>query len=153
MVSKETLSRNWQNRTLWLNDPDCIVLSQSRVFGTGIEMTEDEFDFMAAYIFASGGNILSGDDLPGLSPKRADLLRRLIKLQGGTAQFDGNDFSLGRTEYQGHRYLTLLNAEDSAKEFDIPAGPDGYLDIILMKRGHRRKIVLPPHSGKILEIL
>ena len=153
MVSKETLSRNWQNRTLWLNDPDCIVLSQSRIFGTGIEMTEDEFDFMAAYIFASGGNILSGDDLPGLSPKRADLLRRLIKLQGGTAQFDGNDFSLGRTEYQGHRYLTLLNAEDSAKEFDIPAGPDGYLDIILMKRGHRRKIVLPPHSGKILEIL
>lgn len=125
MVSKETLSRNWQNRTLWLNDPDCIVLSQSRIFGAGIEMTEDEFDFMAAYIFASGGNILSGDDLPGLSPKRADLLRRLIKLQGGTAQFDGNDFSLGRTEYQGHRYLTLLNAEDSAKEFDIPAGPDG----------------------------
>lgn len=153
MVSKETLSRNWQNRVLWLNDPDCILLSQSRLFGNNADLTEEEFDFMAAYIFASGGNILSGDDLPRLSPKRADLLRRLIKLQGGTAQFDGNDFSVGRTEYQGHRYITLLNAEDNAKEFDIPAEPDGYLDIISMKREHRRQIVLPPHSGKILEIL
>ena len=68
-TARQNLSRNWQNGRLWWNDPDAIVL-------TG-ELSEDEFRFHATVIYASGGMILSGDDLTTITPPRLAMLRKL----------------------------------------------------------------------------
>ena len=57
-IARETFYRNWQNNNLWLNDPDCIVLQNQQVTAVAPE----EFMFHAAYIYASGGMRLAGDD-------------------------------------------------------------------------------------------
>ena len=54
-TARQNLMRNWQNGRLWWNDPDAIVL-------TG-DLPEEEFRFHATAIYATGGMILSGDDL------------------------------------------------------------------------------------------
>ena len=68
-TARQNLSRNWQNGRLWWNDPDAIVL-------TG-ELSEDEYRFHATVIYASGGMILSGDDLTTITPARLAMLRKL----------------------------------------------------------------------------
>src|SRR4029079_174252 len=68
-TARQNLQRNWQNGRLWWNDPDAVVL-------TG-RLTEDEFQFHATAIFASGGMILSGDDLTKISEHKLAMLRKL----------------------------------------------------------------------------
>ena len=80
-----TCSRNWQNGRLWWNDPDAIVLAG--------DLTDAECQFHATAIYASGGMVLSGDDLTKLPPARAAMLRKLLPPTGVAAAFD--DASLG----------------------------------------------------------
>src|SRR5207245_1328262 len=58
-TAKENLSRNWQNGKLWWNDPDCVLL-------TG-KLSPNEYRFHATAIYATGGMLLSGDDLTKVS--------------------------------------------------------------------------------------
>jgi alpha-galactosidase len=88
-TARENLSRNWQNGTLWWNDPDCLLL-------TG-DLPEDEFLFHATALLASGGMILSGDDLTRISPERLKILRRLVSASADAARLDG-ELSLGVTK-------------------------------------------------------
>ena len=62
-TARQNLMRNWQNGRLWWNDPDAVVL-------TG-DLPDNEFRFHATAIFASGGMILSGDDLTAIPPDTA----------------------------------------------------------------------------------
>ncbi len=78
-TARQNLSRNWQNGRLWWNDPDAIVL-------TG-ELSEDEFRFHATAIYASGGMILSGDDLTTITPPRLAMLKKLQPPTGRAARF------------------------------------------------------------------
>ena len=59
------LSRNWQNGRLWWNDPDCVLL-------TG-DLTDNEYQFHATTIYATGGMVLSGDDLTKISAAVGDV--------------------------------------------------------------------------------
>src|ERR1017187_2429190 len=53
--SRQNLLRNWQNGKLWWNDPDAVTLSGA--------MPMEEYRFHAGAIMASGGLVISGDDL------------------------------------------------------------------------------------------
>src|SRR5260370_29013359 len=55
MTARQNLSRNWQNGRLWWNDPDAVVPAGG--------LTDAECQFHATAIYASGGLVLSGDDL------------------------------------------------------------------------------------------
>ena len=88
-TARQNLMRNWQNGRLWWNDPDAIVL-------TG-DLPENEFRFHATAIFASGGMILSGDDLTAIPPARLAMLRRLEPPTGVAARFDDEYAAGGRS--------------------------------------------------------
>ena len=66
-TARQNLSRNWQNGRLWWNDPDAIVLSGP--------LTDEEARFHATAVFATGGMLLSGDDLTVLDEPRLAMLR------------------------------------------------------------------------------
>lgn len=109
-VAAENLHRAWQNGTLWWNDPDAVVLMG--------EMPENEFLFHAAATYATGGMLLSGDDLTRISPERKALLDRL-RPTGRAAAFDA-ELRAGRMKLDGREILFALNWDDAPAPAGIP---------------------------------
>ena len=104
-TARQNLSRNWQNGRLWWNDSDAVVL-------TG-DLPDNEFEFHATAIYASGGMILSGDDLTKISERKLAMLRKLQPPTGVAARFDDNSFRVGRIDVSRRRQVvSLLNWED-----------------------------------------
>ena len=86
-TARQNLSRNWQNGRLWWNDPDAVVLAS--------DLTDAECQFHATAIYASGGMVLSGDDLTKLPPARAAMLRKLLPPTGVAAAFEDDTLRVG----------------------------------------------------------
>ena len=105
-TARQNLSRNWQNGRLWWNDSDAIVL-------TG-DLPDNEFQFHATAIYASGGMILSGDDLTKINEQKLAMLRKLQSPTGVAARFDDDSFRVGRIDLPKRRQVvSLLNWEDA----------------------------------------
>ncbi len=120
-IGKENLLRGWQNGRLWWNDPDCILLTDdgadvmdpagnnTRDKNKIPQMSEDEFHFHAATIFASGGLLLSGDDLTKITPVRLAILKKLIPSTGTAARFNSENFEVGVTDMKGYKVFSVFN--------------------------------------------
>ena len=52
------------------------------------ELPEDEFQFHATAIYATGGMVLSGDDLTKIPEPRLAMLKKLLPPTGVAAEFD-----------------------------------------------------------------
>jgi alpha-galactosidase len=72
-TAQQNLLRNWQNGRLWWNDPDAVCLAG--------DLPEHEFLFHATAIYATGGMVLSGDDLSTMPDARMAMLRKLLPPQ------------------------------------------------------------------------
>ena len=110
-TARQNLSRNWQNGRVWWNDPDAVVL-------TG-DLSDDEFRFHATSIYATGGMLLSGDDLTKISPARRDMLRRLQPPTGVPARFAERSLRVGTVELKDRRVVCLLNWDDTPQTFSF----------------------------------
>ena len=147
-LARQNLGRNWQNGRLWWNDPDAVVL-------TG-DLSEEEFRFHATSVYASGGMILSGDDLTAISPQRLEMLRQLQPPTGRAARFADESLRVGLTELPGRRAVCLLNWEDGPRtlSFSVP----GAHRVRELWTGEDRgrhaggpgSIELPGRSGRVL---
>ena len=113
-TARQNLMRNWQNGRLWWNDPDAIVL-------TG-ELPENEFRFHATAIYATGGMILSGDDLTQIPESRLAMLRELEPPTGVAARFADDSLQVGTVDLDGRRAICLLNWSDMPRRlsFSLP---------------------------------
>ena len=100
-TARQNLMRNWQNGRLWWNDPDAIVL-------TG-ELPDNEFRFHATAIYATGGMILSGDDLTTISAPRLEMLRKLEPPTGIAATFADGGLQVGVADLNDRLAFCLLN--------------------------------------------
>ena len=121
-IGRQNLLRGWQNGRFWWNDPDCVLLSSGRVMdnsatATGtISLPDQEVLFHATTIHASGGMLLSGDDLPALSPDRVAMLRKLIPPPKRSASFTDETLTVGRVPHNQGEYLYLFNWGDQPAE-------------------------------------
>lgn len=148
-VAGENLHRAWQNGRLWWNDPDALVL-----MGT---MPDNEFLFHAAATFATGGMLLSGDDLTKLPPERVALLKKL-RPTGHAAAFDA-DFQIGRMRLKDREFVFALNWTDGPQDvaFELGTKPANVRDFLtgedLRQRSGRYSVAgLSAHSAKVFEI-
>jgi alpha-galactosidase len=147
-TARQNLLRNWQNGRLWWNDPDAVVL-------TG-DLGEDEFLFHATAVYATGGMLLSGDDLTAISPARMAVLRRLHPPTGVPARFEDDSFRVGEVALPDRRVFCLLNWEDSSATLSF--GLTGRHRIRELWTGADLGIheggtvthVLPGHAGRAL---
>jgi alpha-galactosidase len=118
-IGRENLLRGWQNGKLWWNDPDCVVLfdtpSKSSA-GKPPRVPLREYQFHATTIFASGGMLLSGDDLTQIPPDRAAMLRKLLPPAGICARFENEAFEVGETRLSGREMFSLFNWGDEPKD-------------------------------------
>lgn len=149
-IARENLSRNWQNAKLWWNDPDCVLLSGN--------LTEDEFRFHATAVYASGGLILSGDDLTKLTAERMAWLKKLLPPTGVAAEFADDTFRVGYIPLKGRTDVCVFNETDEPLRINVPLQRPG--DVTDFWTGenmgtHRTAIaleVLPPHSARLFQV-
>jgi alpha-galactosidase len=103
-TAKENLCRAWQNGKLWWNDPDTLLL-------TG-DLPANEFQFHASVILATGGLVLSGDDIPKLKPAALATIKKLLPPSGVAAQFEDDTFAVGSAVVRGQTRVFLFNWTD-----------------------------------------
>lgn len=148
-TAQQNLLRNWQNGRLWWNDPDAICLAG--------ELPEHEFLFHATAIYATGGMLLSGDDLTAIPAARMALLKKLLPPTGVPAVFEDETLRAGTTTLPGKRMVCLFNWTEApatlsaklarpARVSDFWTGePLGRKDGAITIAG------MPPHSARLLE--
>ena len=108
-TARQNLSRNWQNGRLWWNDPDALCLAGDLPLG--------EFRFHATAIYASGGMLLSGDDLTKIPPDRLEMLRKLLPPTGVAARFEDDALTVGTVMLPNARMVCCFNWEESERSF------------------------------------
>ncbi|MGH9969026.1 MAG: glycoside hydrolase family 36 protein [Pyrinomonadaceae bacterium] len=111
-TARQNLKRNWQNGQLWWNDPDAVVL-------TG-DLPEDEFCFHATTIYATGGMILSGDDLTKISQERLAMLRKLQPPTGVAARFSDDTLRVGTIKFPDREVFCVFNWENTPQKISLP---------------------------------
>ncbi|PSL47250.1 alpha-galactosidase [Chitinophaga niastensis] len=144
---RENLYRSWQNGRLWWNDPDCLVL-------TG-DMPDNEFNFHAALLYATGGMMLSGDDLTKISPERLNILRKAVPPTAQAVAFDNTNFEVGKVTTAAGKYIVLLNWQSSPQKLQVK--PDKPCEVInywtgksLGKYTGSFSIEMKGHDGMVL---
>jgi alpha-galactosidase len=110
-TARQNLQRNWQNGRLWWNDPDAVVL-------TG-DLSEEAFRFHATAIYATGGMILSGDDLTKISTEKLDMLRKLQPPTGQAARFADDSLRVGTIKFPDKEIVCLFNWDDAPRKISI----------------------------------
>jgi alpha-galactosidase len=91
-------------------------------------ITNDEFAVNAAYTMASGGMVLSGDDVSGLRKENIELLRRLLPPTQVAAEFEDDTFTVGKAKINDEKAIIyIFNYEDKEKE--IIASIDGKAEV------------------------
>jgi alpha-galactosidase len=165
-TARMNLNRNWQNGRLWWNDPDCVVLTGN--------LPEDEYHFHAAAVYATGGMLLSGDDLTRIPPQRLALLKKLLPPTGVAAEFEDDSLRVGTIPLEGRTVVCLLNWDDRLRTFKVrldrpyrvtdiwtgeeikrpvppPPGAGAAVEGSLSKRGDAVEVKdVPGHSGRLL---
>lgn len=147
-TGRENLYRGWQNGRFWWNDPDCVLL-------TG-DLPDNEFLFHATLLYASGGMLLSGDNMPTLSPERVAMLRKMVPATGVCARFADETFSVGEIRLRGKNHWVLLNWSDTPARRTIPLIrpthlTDFWTNTDLGIYTSDCTLELPAHSARLLE--
>jgi alpha-galactosidase len=146
--ARQTLNRNWQNGQLWWNDPDAVLL-------TG-ELSDQEFQFHATATYASGGMVLSGDDLTKISPQRLAILQELLPPTGIAAEFENDSLQAGFIKLKDRPMVCVFNWDDAARtaSFRLPKASqirDYWSGADLGRHNGDFEIKdMPPHSARLL---
>ncbi len=147
-TAQQNLLRNWQNGRLWWNDPDAIVL-------TG-DLPENEFLFHATAIYATGGMLLSGDDLTRIADARMAMLKKLLPPTGVPAVFEDENLRAGTVTLPGKRMICLFNWTDAPMTLSARlARPSAITDFWSGAPLGRQDVVtiedMPARSARLLE--
>jgi alpha-galactosidase len=149
-TAQQNLLRNWQSGRLWWNDPDAVVL-------TG-DLTDDEFRFHATAIYATGGMVLSGDDLTTIPEAGLAMLKKLVPATGVAATFeDDEQLLVGKVALPNKTMVCLFNWLDTPQAMfvtlDRPVRvTDFWTGESLGQRSSPGIEIkdMPPHSARLL---
>lgn len=120
---EESMQRNWQNGRLWWNDPDAVLLTDRTAGAMQGTLTEEEFRFHATSACASGGMMLSGDDLTAIPAARLEMLRKLLPPTGIGAVFDDpSTLEVARIRLPSATRIAVFNRGETARIVAVPLG-------------------------------
>ena len=148
-TAEQNLLRNWQNGRLWWNDPDAVVL-------TG-DLPENEFIFHATAIYATGGMLLSGDDLTSIPEARLAMLKKLLPPTGIPAVFEDENLRVGTMTLPGRRMLCVFNWTDAPARLSARLTRAGRVadfwtgEPVRVENRVVTIAAMPAHSARLLE--
>ncbi len=155
---QESMDRNWQNGRLWWNDPDAVLLANRASGPMAGTLTDDEFRFHATSVFASGGMVLSGDDLTTLTPDRMEMLRKLMPPTGVAAVFDNPaTLEVGRIHTAGSPHIAVFNRSEEVRSIAVPLHGIFRLTEVwtgenLGEQQGTYAVLVPAHGAKLLTL-
>ncbi len=155
------IARSFMHRRLWLNDPDCLMLR-----ATQTKLTTDERLSLAATIAASGGMLLTSDDMSLLDAEAAQTFQVFGKIG---AEVDANSADepaldadlmqrseikiLSKSMPDGALHL-ILNTADSPRDADVAKLLEGGNAMIVGSDGSETDapptFSLQPHESRLL---
>ena len=156
-LSKECFNRNWMHKRLWINDPDCLIMSNANKLSflptgiTGKLSGKSKFyKYNNIYVRASGGMVLSGDYIGKYSQTELDRLGRILDTDYSPAEFDDN-LEVGRKSCPDGIEYYIFNRSNGIKKYEISTGAckravDEYLNRELKIKNGKVSFVLP-HRG------
>ncbi|UVI30607.1 glycoside hydrolase family 36 protein [Paenibacillus spongiae] len=136
-LAYEGFHRNWQHNRLWVNDPDCLVLENKvisvvnpdgTIRQTSTPLSEDEFQFHAAYVVATGGMVLSGDDLAAISANKLEMLKKAASTRNIAAKFEDDRFIIGVVSEPERTLYCLFNWGDEPQTLTIQLTQPGRME-------------------------
>jgi alpha-galactosidase len=147
-IARQNLSRNWQNGTLWWNDPDAITLSGS--------LPEEEYRFHATMGVAAGGLVLSGDDLTTLAAERMAMLKKMLPPTGVAAEFADDSLREGVARLKDRVLVCLFNWGTEAETRKVRLPRTGSATDLWSGREYGRvgevEVALKGHEGTVLVV-
>lgn len=154
-IGRENLLRSWQNGRLWWNDPDCLVLLND---DAQHPVPENEFIFHATSVYATGGMLLSGDDLTKITPEKLALLKKMLPPTGIAARFADETFETGVTTLKTYKVYSVFNRADTPAErrITLPAGKYRLVDVwtgedLGVFKNEYNLPPLPAHSARLIK--
>jgi alpha-galactosidase len=162
-TARENLRRGWQNGRLWWNDPDVALLSPTPTntdehpSAEAMALGDNEFSFHLAAIYASGGLLLSGDDLPHVPEARVAMLRKISPPLGRAATFADYEMGVGIATPPGRMLIFFFNRSDLpvTRSYRVPAGAmvkDFWTGEAVQHEGDLRVEELAPRSARIFTV-
>jgi len=73
------------------------------------DLPDNEYQFHATAIYASGGMVLSGDDLTKIPANRLAMLRKLLPPTGVPAVFEDDSLRVGVVKLRDRRMVCVFN--------------------------------------------
>ena len=147
-VARQNLLRNWQNGKLWWNDPDAVTLSGN--------MPMEEYRFHATAIMASGGLVLSGDDLSTLPADRLAMLKKLLPPTGVAAEFDSENLTVGTVKLKDRTLLCIFNWSDAPATIPVRLPRAGEISDLWSGQSYGKQsaldVPLKAHEGTVLVV-
>src|SRR4029079_3788544 len=131
------------------NDPDAVTLS-----GT---MPPEEYRFHASAILASGGMVLSGDDLSTLEPDRRATFKKLLPPTGVAAEFEDESLRIGVVKLKDRTLICVFNWGPQPVKMPVKLQTSGRVtDLwsgqIYTRTGDSVEVSLQPHEGTVLVV-
>lgn len=165
-LAYQLFHRNWQHQKLWINDPDCAVLQDGRenVLGPDgsyvtVEMPpQNAYSFNAAYILATGGMVLSGDDITKMSTETVKVTQALVDGNHNAAVFEDDKYDVGTVKLSEKAEIKcLFNWSEKEKTVKFEFSEDVYIidyftDNEIDKNGSSCEIQLKPTSAKAIKL-
>lgn len=129
-LSEQCFSRNWMHGRLWINDPDCLIMTDTVSFvmdPAGIvhksPVKKKFYKLNNIYIRASGGMVLSGDYVSKYGKSEMNRLQRILDTDYIAAKFDDN-LEIGTKKTANDTEYFIFNRNKLIKKYEIPI-PDG----------------------------
>lgn len=130
-LSEQCFNRNWMHGRLWVNDPDCLIMTDSLppiMDPAGIvhknPVKKKFYKLNNIYIRASGGMVLSGDYVSKYSQKEIDRLQRILDTDYIAAEFD-ESLEIGTKKATNSTEYFIFNRNKLIKKYEILV-PFGY---------------------------
>jgi alpha-galactosidase len=155
---RNTLTRAFMHRRLWLNDPDCLI-----VRAQDTQLSLEEVRSLAAAIGLSDGVFALSDRIDVLPEERLALLEQAYELSGGSARvldlFTADPPALVRAEYPEGEVIGVFNFGEQPADGAVEVG-DPVADAVVrelwsgaeltVRDGRVAVQSIPPHGCRLL---
>lgn len=137
-LSEQCFNRNWMHGKLWVNDPDCLIMSNtvspvmdpSGIVNKSV-VNRKFYRLNNIYVRASGGMVLSGDYVSKYSAKDVERLKKILDTDYVPALFD-DSLEVGRKKSKNATEFFIFNRKSLLKKYEIEV-PFGYTAVDLYK--------------------
>jgi len=152
---RDTLTRAFMHRRLWLNDPDCLIVRSDHT-----ALTLEEVRTLAATIGLSDGMFVLGDRVETLPEERLAILETARDLLGGALRvvdlFDRDPPELARCVYAEGEVIGVFNFAEQPATRSVEIGSAATVhelwsgEPLPVRDGRVELPPLPPHGCRLL---